>query len=137
MLTAEQTAKLIRHDLNFVTSRSGGKGGQNVNKVESKVELVFFIPESLALNNSQKKTLLGSLSSRIHEGTIRIHSQESRSQLKNKENCIAKLIDLLNRLLKPKKKRIATVPGKAAKEKKRREKKIQKEKKDLRKKLYP
>jgi ribosome-associated protein len=137
MLTVEQIKVLKAKDLNFITSRSGGKGGQNVNKVESKVELVFNIENSLALRESQKKTLLALQSSKIKNGEIRLTSESERSQLRNKEKAILKLIDILQILLKPKKKRIATTPGKSAKENKLKQKKHLKIKKALRKKYKP
>ncbi len=137
MLTAEQIKVLIAHDLTFFTSRSGGKGGQNVNKVESKVELIFVIENSLALSEKQKKTLLASQNSRIKNGEVRITNETERSQLRNKEKAVLKLVEILQLLLKPKKKRIATQPGKAAKEKKLQLKKHQKVKKELRRKFHP
>lgn len=137
MLTAEQIALLREKDLQFTTSRSGGKGGQNVNKVESKVELIFNIEQSMALSNAQKNTLLASHSSKIKNGEIHVQCETSRSQLKNKELAVAKLLTALHLLLKPKKKRIATTPGKSAKESKLKQKKLRKIKKELRKKFKP
>jgi len=135
MLTAEQIKILKEKDLLFSTSRSGGKGGQNVNKVESKVAVVFKIEHSLALRENQKRTLLASHSTRIRNGEIHIQSEHYRSQVQNKERCIQKLIDLLTGLLKPRKKRIPTKPGKAAKEKKLEQKKRIKVKKEFRRKI--
>lgn len=134
MLTAEQVEILREKDLRFITSRSGGKGGQNVNKVESKVELIFTIEASQALRETQKKILLQSHSSKLKAGEIRIISQTSRSQIENKEKALLKLIALLEVLLKPKKKRIATKPKKSAKEKTLKQKKHLKVKKQLRRK---
>jgi ribosome-associated protein len=135
MLTVEQIEVLKAKDLYFITSRSGGKGGQNVNKVESKVELIFNIEHAVALSKSQKKTLLASHSSKIKNGEIRIQCETSRSQLQNKALAIEKLRATLQLLLKAKKKRIATTPGKSAKENKLKEKKHRKIKKELRKKF--
>lgn len=137
MLTAEQIGVLKEKDLHFITSRSGGKGGQNVNKVESKVELIFNIEQSAALNKSQKVILLASHSTKIKNGEIRLQCETSRSQLKNKEQAITKLLATLYLLLKPKKKRIATTPGKSARESKLKQKKLRKIKKELRKKFKP
>lgn len=134
MLTAEQVEILREKDVRFITSRSGGKGGQNVNKVESKVELIFSIEGSQALRESQKKILLQSHSSKLKAGEIRILSQTSRSQIENKEKALLKLKNLLEELLKPKKKRIATQPKKSAKENTLKQKKHLKVKKQLRRK---
>lgn len=134
MLTAEQFELIKEKDVRFITSRSGGKGGQNVNKVESKVELIFTIEDSFGLRASQKKILLQSHSSKIKQGEIHILSQTSRSQIENKETALHKLQILLEDLLKPKKKRIATQPKKSAKEKTLKQKKHLKVKKQLRRK---
>ena len=119
-------------ELHFRTSRSGGKGGQNVNKVESKVELEFDIAASQQLSESQKHTLFQSTSVQAQAGIIKLVSETHRTQLQNKKEVQQKLRKLLDALLKPKKKRIKTKPGKAAKEKKLQNKKRHSEKKRLR-----
>ncbi len=115
-------------------TRSSGKGGQNVNKVATKVELSFNLPASILLTDKEKILLTEKWSNRLtQEGTIRIVCQEDRSQLKNKEIAIEKFYTLLKKsLLKPKK-RIATKPGKAVKEERLKEKKLLAEKKETRK----
>jgi ribosome-associated protein len=121
-------------ELRFRTSRSGGPGGQNVNKLETKVELLFDIAHSPSLTDRQKQILLSNLKSRLDaEGVLRIVSQESRSQWKNKEVAIEKLAELLRRALRPRKKRIKTAPTRASKERRVRQKKRIAEKKAMRK----
>ncbi|KQB99085.1 alternative ribosome rescue aminoacyl-tRNA hydrolase ArfB [Pedobacter sp. Hv1] len=105
-------------ELTFKTSRSGGKGGQNVNKVSSKVELIFNIEQSLLFTVDQKSLLIERLATRLDaEGNLHIVSQEDRSQLLNKQRTILKLVDLLARSLHVQKKRKPTKTPKAVIEK--------------------
>ena len=122
-------------ELGFQASRSGGKGGQNVNKVSTKIELEFNVAASALLTDAQKAIITEKLANRITaEGLLRIVSQTERSQLGNKRKAIDKFYDLLEKALTPRKKRIATKPSKATKEKRLTEKKQRSEKKSLRKK---
>lgn len=90
----------ILKSVTFKTSRSGGKGGQNVNKVSSKVELIFDLSANGYLSDEEKALLKSRLENRMDgEGLLHIVSQEDRSQLLNKEKAIAKLIELLKRSL--------------------------------------
>lgn len=102
-------------EFEFFTSRSSGPGGQNVNKVNSKVELRFDIPNSLILTVEQKEKLLTKLTSKLTvDGVLIIASQRDRSQLSNKEDAIIKFYKLVNAALKPVKRRKATRPTKSS-----------------------
>ncbi|MEN2284085.1 alternative ribosome rescue aminoacyl-tRNA hydrolase ArfB [Algoriphagus sp. SE2] len=117
-------------ELLFQTSRSSGPGGQNVNKVESKVQLSFDLKASKLLTEEEKETLLKKLKSKLTEdGILKVQAQEKRSQLQNKEIAIRKFYKLIKKGLEKKKVRKATKPGKGAIEKRLKSKKFQAEKK--------
>lgn len=105
-------------EITFKTSRSGGKGGQNVNKVSSKVELNINIRESATFTEVQKSIILLKLSNRINaEGILQIITEEERSQLHNKERSLEKLLVLIKNALHVPKVRKATKPKRSAIEK--------------------
>ncbi len=105
-------------ELSFRTARSGGKGGQNVNKVETKVELLFNITESPSLTDEEKERAITKLGTRVDsDGIFRLVSQESRSQSKNKELAIERFIEDMKVALKKRKKRVPTKTPTAVKEK--------------------
>ncbi len=120
-------------EIEIKASRSSGKGGQNVNKVSTKIELVFDVNNSELLSDEEKSVVQQKLSNRISkEGKLILQSQESRSQLINKEIAIKKLYELLEAALKKEKPRKATKPSKAKKEQRLQVKKVISEKKQNR-----
>jgi ribosome-associated protein len=108
----------VTQEIRFQTARSGGKGGQNVNKVETMVEGYFHVTQSQLFDEDQKKKLLEKLANKINtEGFLLVKSQVHRSQLSNKEEVVEKIHALIAAALKKVKKRVPTRPSKAAKEK--------------------
>ncbi len=136
----EESAVSITRDVNipagelrFTFARSGGHGGQNVNKVETRVELLFDVPGSSALTPEQRRAVVHHLRSRIDErGILHIVAQESRSQWRNRQVAVKRFIALMRGALKPRRKRIPTRTPAAEREKRLQAKKRRGEIKRLR-----
>lgn len=124
------------HELVFTTSRSSGPGGQNVNKVNTKVTLKWDVLNSTAISDEQRALIREKLKSYFtKEGVLVLMAQDKRSQLANKEAVLLKLDQLVKKAFVRKKVRKATKPSKTAVNKRLEQKKQHAEKKQWRKKL--
>jgi ribosome-associated protein len=120
-------------ELFYSSSRSSGPGGQNVNKVNSRIELRFNLPDSSLLNEEEKIKIQSVLGNRINkDGILILVSQTERSQIANKKKVTERFYKLLQKALMPVKKRRPTRPTLASKERRIESKKLQSRKKALR-----
>jgi ribosome-associated protein len=127
------SAAFLENELVFTTSRSGGPGGQNVNKVNSKVTLHFDVLQSKLLTAEQKTFLMERLSNKLtRQGILVLTAQDSRSQLENRQTVLMKFDKLMAKVFEKKKVRKATKPSKGAKQVRLRRKKVNSEKKKWR-----
>ena len=130
------TPELILSELVFTTSRSSGPGGQNVNKVNSKVTLKWDVRGSTILSDEEREVILAKLSTKLTvDGALLLAAQEKRTQLQNKAAAILKLEKLLAKAFEKKKARKATKPSKASVQNRIDKKKKNSEKKQWRQKF--
>lgn len=131
---SEEQKKQLESECRFSASRSSGPGGQNVNKVNTRVELRFSVSDSFALSGEQKHTVFTKLKNRINsEGELYLASETERSQLGNRNKALALFFELLEKALTPVKKRFKTKPTVSSRIKRLESKKQQSEKKSRRK----
>ncbi|AGA79181.1 alternative ribosome rescue aminoacyl-tRNA hydrolase ArfB [Echinicola vietnamensis] len=135
--TADEISTLdFSSELTFKTTKSGGPGGQNVNKVNTKVQLIFDVKGSNILDDEAKEKVLARLSDKLNaEGHLQVTVQETRSQLQNKTLAVEKFQAMIKKVFERKKKRKPTKPTKAAVRKRLDHKKRRGEKKQWRRKL--
>ena len=125
-------------ELVFSASCSSGPGGQNVNKVSTRVELRFDVLNSALLTSGEKEIVVERLGNKIsNEGILILVSQTERSQLRNKEKVTEKFFLLIEKALTPVKKRKPTRPSMSSVEKRLEKKRMTAEKKIMRKGLHP
>jgi ribosome-associated protein len=131
MLEITANLSIPDEELDFSFARSGGPGGQNVNKVSSKVLLRWNLAASPSLPNDVKQRLLAQQRQRLtNEGDLLITSQRTRDQAKNVDDCLAKLRELIVAALHPPKKRHKTKPTRGSKERRLHAKKHQARRKE-------
>jgi len=117
-LKITKTLVIPSNEIKWRFSRSSGPGGQNVNKIESRVEIIFNLEDSKVLNDYQKEILKRNLKNKLVNNSLRLAVQEHRNQLLNRQLALMKFSSIIkNALNKPFKLRKTTKPTKASKEK--------------------
>ena len=134
MILSTETKQQLETECRFSATRSSGPGGQNVNKVNTRVELRFSLVDSKVFSEEQKIILSKKLKNRMNsEGELILASESERSQLRNRTKAIVLFFELIEKALTPAKKRIKTSPTAASRIKRIESKKLQSDKKSMRK----
>jgi ribosome-associated protein len=124
VLPVNASFAIPRSELQYRASRSGGAGGQHVNTSSTRIELLWDLTHSVAVSDEQRQLLSEKLRARLDaDGSVRVVASDRRSQLQNRESAEERLVDIVRRALVVPKKRKATRPSKAAKQKRLNEKK--------------
>ena len=124
MIEIMEGISIPENELSFTASRSGGPGGQNVNKVSTKITLSFDVHHSAALSDDQRRRITEKLATRINnDGILQVVSQRTRSQEMNRADAMERFADLLRSALTPRRARFKTRLPRAAKEERLQEKK--------------
>jgi len=133
MIEVMEGISIPESELSFAASRSGGPGGQNVNKVSTKITLSFDVDRSAALSDDQKRRIAEKLATRINnDGILQVVSQRTRSQEMNRADAVERFAELLRKALTPRRARFKTRLPRAAKEQRLQEKKKRSVKKQAR-----
>jgi ribosome-associated protein len=129
-LTVTPTLRIPRGELSYRASRAGGPGGQHVNTSSTRIELLWDLPHSMAVTDDERHRIQTKLAARLDaDGNVRVVASDRRSQLQNREAADVRLASLVRNALHVPRKRRATTPTKASKERRLSEKKRQSEKK--------
>lgn len=132
MVLSDSIKEQLLAEVQFSASRSSGPGGQNVNKVNTKIELRFSVQQSAVLDENQKQLIVSKLKNRINnQGELLLTSSAERTQWKNREKATRKFFELIEKALTKPRKRKQTKPTEAS-----RLKRIENKKKQAQKKLF-
>ena len=136
MIYIEPNIRVEEYELHFKTARSGGPGGQHVNKSETRVQMRWMVDDSHGVPDAVKTRFKAKFGNRLTDaGELLIDCEETRSQARNREICIERLRDMLTQVAKPPKPRKKSKPSKTALRRRRDEREAHSAKKAARRKL--